>query len=99
MTMWWTCSAALGLDVVEPPAHLGADEARVDAHEEEGGEQADEEPGHGGAGLVQPGRADGVGGDVHHGSLSSLACGAVLGRANGAIPGSSRTLLGKSIGS
>src|SRR5450756_1130481 len=41
--------AVVRLAVVEPPAHSGTDEARVDAHSEEGVEQADGERGDGGA--------------------------------------------------
>ena len=35
--------AALGLDVVEPPLHIGPDEARVEAYPEERHQQADGE--------------------------------------------------------
>ena len=53
--------AALGLDVVEPPADVRADEARVRAHEEEGQQQAERERGDGGAVRTEPALTDSLG--------------------------------------
>ena len=65
--------AVFGADVAEPPRHPGADEPRMDAYGDEGGNEPQGERGHGGACITQEAVSDGLNGE-HCAHASIIGC-------------------------